>query len=113
MTNPIAATRSPHISAARPPSTRHRAFSLVGAGIGVVVFLAIALLPSLVYGGVASVQLATELFGSSGAPTTGINVFIVLGMVITVTAAGSLFTAVGAVAGASLGALTRATPAAR
>jgi hypothetical protein len=87
---------------------RQNAFSFTGAGIGVVLFLAIALLPSLVYGGVASVQLAAGLFAASGAPTIGISAFIVLGMVIAVTAAGSLFTAVGAAAGASIGALTRA-----
>jgi hypothetical protein len=86
---------------------RQSTFSFVGAGVGVVLFLAIALLPSLVYGGVASVQLASGVFGASGAPTIGTSAFIVLGMVIAVTAAGSLFTAMGAVAGASLAALTR------
>jgi hypothetical protein len=86
---------------------RQNTFSFVGAGIGVVLFFAVALLPSLVYGGVASVQLASGVFGVSGAPTLGTSAFIVLGMVIAVTAAGSLFTAMGAVAGASLAALTR------
>lgn len=90
-----------------PSGARNKIFSLVGAGIGVVLFLAIALLPSLVYGGAASVQLASGLFEASGAPTIWISVFIVLGMVIAVTAAGSLFVALGAVAGASVGALTR------
>jgi uncharacterized RDD family membrane protein YckC len=94
------------LTAART-AARHNAFSFVGAGLGVVLFLAIALLPSLVYGGVASVQLASGLFGASGAPTIGISAFIVLGMVIAVTSTGSLFTALGAVAGASVATLTR------
>ena len=90
------------------PRPRNKTFSLIGAGVGVVVFLAVALLPSLVYGGVAGVQLAGGLFGASSAPTFGVNVFIVLGILASVTAVGSLFGAIGAVAGASIGVLTRA-----
>ena len=103
--NPPASIHSP--PGASHAVARHRAFSIVGAGAGVVLFLAIALLPSLVYGGVASVQLASGVFGMSGAPTTGMSVFIVLGMVVAVTAAGSLFATVGAVAGASFSSLIR------
>jgi len=88
---------------------KYRTFSLVGAGVGVVVFLAVALLPSLVYGGVAGVQLAGGLFGSSNAPTAGVHVFILLGIMSAVTAVGALFAALGAAAGASIGVLTRAT----
>jgi hypothetical protein len=54
-------------------------FSLVGASIGLLVFLVVALVPSLLYGGVAG-QLANGLFG--------------------VPDVASLFAALGAVAGA-------------
>jgi hypothetical protein len=96
----------------QPPVTlrgqsNHRTFSLAGAGVGTVVFLVIGLFPSLVYGGAATVQLASGLFGTSGPPHVG---FIVLGIVLAVTLAGALFAALGAVAGASVGALTRASP---
>jgi hypothetical protein len=71
-------------------------------------FLAVALLPALVCGGVAGERLASGVFGVSGASVIGISTFIVLGIVASVSAVGSLFAAVGAVAGASIGVLTRA-----
>jgi hypothetical protein len=83
--------------------------TVVGASIGLLVFLAVALLPSLLYGGVAGVQLASGIFGVPDAPTLAVNAFIVLGIVAAVTAVASLFAAIGAVAGASVDALTRAT----
>lgn len=92
----------------RAPShdqSKRRTLSLVGAGIGTVAFLAIGLYPSLVFGGAASVQLVSGLFGS-GAPPVGL---IVLGIVLAVSLAGALFAAIGAVAGASVGAMTRAS----
>jgi len=89
------------------PRPRNKTFSLVGAGVGVVLFLAVALLPSLVYGGVAGVQLASGLFGASNTPTFGANVFIVLGIVASVSVVGALFVALGAVGGASIAVLTR------
>jgi succinate-acetate transporter protein len=84
-------------------------FPVAGATIGLLVFLAVALLPSLLYGGVAGVQLASGIFGVPDARTFGGNAFIVLGIVFAVTAVASLFAAFGAVAGASVDALTRAT----
>jgi hypothetical protein len=83
--------------------------TVVGASIGLLVFLAVALLPSLLYGGVAGVQLANGVFGGSYAPTFGVNAFIVFGIVSAVTAVASLFAALGAVAGALVDVLTRAT----
>jgi hypothetical protein len=85
----------------------HRTFSVAGAAVGTVVFLVIGLFPSLVYGGAATVHLASGLFGASGAPHVG---FIVFGIVFAVTLVGALFAALGAVAGASVGALTRTYP---
>lgn len=90
------------------PRPRNKTFSLVGAGVGVVVFLAVALLPSLVYGGVAGVQLASGIFGASDSPTFGVNAFIVFGIVSAVSVVGALFVALGAVGGASIAVLTRA-----
>jgi hypothetical protein len=83
--------------------------SIVGASIGLLVFLAVALLPSVLYGGIAGVQLARGIFGVPGAPTFGVDAFVVLGIVSAVTAVASLFTALGAVAGAFVDVLARAT----
>jgi hypothetical protein len=81
-------------------------FSIVGASIGLLVLLAVALLPSLLYGGVAGLQLANGIFGVPNAPTFGFNAGIVL---VVVSAVATLFVALGAVAGAFVDVLTRAT----
>ena len=82
--------------------------SLVGAGIGLAVFLAIALLPSLLYGGYAGVLLAGGIFGTPIKATFLVRALIVFGMVLGVTGVGALFAVGGAVAGAAVALLTGA-----
>jgi hypothetical protein len=84
-----------------------RLFTLVGAGIGLALFLAVALLPALLYGGYAGVLLAGGIFGTPVTSTLAVKALIVFGMVLGVTAAASLFAVVGAAAGAAVAALTR------
>ena len=84
--------------------------TLIGAGIGLAVFLAIALLPALLYGGYAGVLLASGIFGAPVTASIGVRALIVFGMVLGVTAVGSLFAVAGAAAGAAVGALLRVTP---
>ena len=81
--------------------------SLIGAGVGLALFLALALLPALLYGGYAGVLLAGGIFGTPVQATFLPRALIVFGMVIGVTAVGSLFAVAGAFAGAVVGALTR------
>ncbi len=83
--------------------------TLIGAGIGLALFLAVALLPAMLYGGYAGLLLAGGIFGSPVAPTLLPRALIVFGMVMGVVGVGSLFAVVGAVAGAAVGALTSAT----
>jgi len=73
-----------------------KTFTLVGAGIGLVAFLAFGLLPSVLYGGYAGVMLAGGIFGTPVDASFVVRAFIVGGMVIGVAAAGSLFAVVGA-----------------
>jgi hypothetical protein len=80
--------------------------TLIGAGIGLALFLALALLPALLYGGYAGVLLAGGIFGTPVEPTLLARALIVFGMVLGVVAVGSLFAVAGAVAGAAVGALT-------
>lgn len=94
-----------YVNAPRRPR-RHVTFSLVGAFVGLTVFLASALLPSLIQGGVAGVKVASLVYGVPQAHAFGVRVFIVAGITTAVSAFASLFAAVGAVAGASVGALT-------
>jgi hypothetical protein len=79
--------------------------SLVGAGIGLVLFLALALLPSLLYGGYAGVLLAGGIFGTPLPATLLVRALIVFGMVMGVVAVGALSAVMGAAAGAGVGAL--------
>ena len=85
--------------------------ALVGAGIGLAVFLAVALLPAMLYGGYAGVLLAGGIFGTPLTASLAARALIVFGMVLGVTAVGSLFAVAGAAAGAAIGALLRVTPA--
>jgi hypothetical protein len=83
--------------------------SLIGAAIGLALFLAVALLPSMLYGGYAGVLLAGGIFGTPVEPTLLPRALIVFGMVLGVVAVGSLFAVLGAAAGAAVGALTAIT----
>jgi hypothetical protein len=83
--------------------------TLVGAGIGLALFLAVALLPAMLYGGYAGVLLAGGIFGTPVVPTLLPRVLILFGMGMGVFAVGSLFAVLGAVVGAAVGALTGAT----
>lgn len=85
-------------------------FALIGSGIGLALFLAVALLPAILYGGYAGVMLASGIFGTPIAPTLAVRALIVFGMVMGVAGVGSLFTVVGACIGSALEALTRVIP---
>jgi hypothetical protein len=80
--------------------------SLVGAGIGLALFLALALLPAILYGGYAGLLLAGGIFGTPVQATFLVRALIVFGMALGVVGIGSLFAVVGAAAGAAVGALT-------
>ncbi len=84
-----------------------RTFTLVGAGLGLALFLAIGLLPSVLYGGYAGVLLAGGIFGTPLEGTLLVRAFIVAGMVVGVASCGSLFAVLGAVGGSGVAALTR------
>lgn len=85
---------------------KFKTHSLVGAGLGLVVFLAVGLLPTILYGGYAGVLLAGGLFGTPVGATFAVRALIVVGMVLAVTAVAALFAVAGAAAGAAVGALT-------
>ena len=76
--------------------------TLIGAGVGLALFLAIALLPALLYGGYAGVLLASGIFGAPVKATLAVRALIVFGMVLGVTSVASLFVVAGAAAGAAV-----------
>ena len=79
--------------------------SLVGAAVGLALFLAVALLPALLYGGYAGVLLAGGIFGTPVKATFLVRALIVFGMVLGVTSVASLFAVAGAAAGAAISVL--------
>src|SRR5512139_2878672 len=87
--------------------------ALIGAGIGLATFLAVALLPAMLYGGYAGVLLAGGIFGTPVTASLAARALIVFGMVLGVTAVGSLFAVAGAAFGAAVGAILRLTPASK
>ena len=85
--------------------------AVIGAGIGLIAFLAVALLPALLYGGYAGVLLAGGIFGTPVTASFAVKALIIFGMVLGVTAVAALFAVAGAAAGAAVGALLKvATP---
>jgi hypothetical protein len=85
-----------------------KTYTLIGAAVGLAIFLAVALLPSLVYGGYAGVLLAGGIFGTPIQATIASRALIAFGMLLGVIAVGALFAVGGAAAGAAVGALTGA-----
>jgi hypothetical protein len=90
----------------KTPQAQNRLYTLIGAGVGLALFLAIALLPAILYGGYAGLLLAGGIVGTPVQPTLLVRGLIVFGMVLGVTGIASLFAVLGAVAGAAVGALT-------
>jgi hypothetical protein len=104
-----APTTNPHEENAMTtptPKPQNKIFALVGAGIGLALFLALALLPSILYGGYAGLLLAGGIVGTPVQATFLVRALIVFGMVLGVTGVASLFAVLGAMAGAAVGALT-------
>ena len=87
-----------------------KSYTLIGAAVGLALFLAIALLPALLYGGYAGVLLAGGIFGTPVHATFLVRALIVFGMVLGVVGVASLFAVGGAALGAGIGALTRVAP---
>jgi hypothetical protein len=79
--------------------------TIIGAAVGLALFLAIGLLPALMYGGYAGVLLAGGIFGTPVQATFLVRALIIFGMVLGVTGVGALFAVGGAVAGAAVSAL--------
>ena len=89
---------------------KHKNYTLIGAAVGLAAFLAIGLLPSLLYGGYAGVLLAGGIFGTPVQATFFVRALVVFGMILGVVGVGGLFAIGGAAAGAAVQALAGAIP---
>lgn len=81
---------------------KKRTYPLIGASFGIAAFLALGLLPSLVYGGYAGIILAGALFGTPVASTLVVRILAIAGMVLGAAGVGALFAVGGAAAGAAV-----------
>jgi hypothetical protein len=72
-------------------------FGIIGAALGLSLFLGVGLLPALLYGGYAGLMLASGIAGTPVQPTALVRGLIVFGMVLGVTSIASLFAVTGAV----------------
>jgi hypothetical protein len=103
LTTPIHPPRSVLLSPAKPSS---KARCIVGATLGLIFFLLVGLLPSVLVGGSAGIQVANLLGGAHLAPAYGLRALASLGMVSTVVIGAGTFAALGAALGAAIGELS-------
>ncbi|MDF1564105.1 MAG: hypothetical protein P1V51_13735 [Deltaproteobacteria bacterium] len=92
-----------------PDNQGEKTFAFGGGILGLIVFLIVGLLPSLVYGGFAGAALAAGLLGhpvDASLMARGITIF---GMVAGLLSTAGVFVVVGAVLGSTIHALARAT----
>lgn len=73
-----------------------RTSAFAGGVVGLVTFLAVGLLPSLVYGGYAGVALANALFGTPIHEHFLAQALVIFGMVVCLLSAAGLFVLLGA-----------------
>ncbi len=87
-----------------------KSLTLIGAAVGLALFLALALLPALLYGGYAGVLLAGGIFGTPIQATFLVRALIVFGMALGGVSVGSLFAVGGAAIGAAVSVMAGALP---
>jgi hypothetical protein len=80
----------------------YKTSTFVGGIVGLVSYIAIGLLPSIVYGGFAGVTLAAALFGTPIDASWMARGVVAFGMVIGLLATAALFVVVGAALGAGV-----------
>jgi hypothetical protein len=76
----------------------------IGAAAGLVTFLFVGLLPSILYGGWTGLVIAGAFFGHPVNMTVGAKILVGGGVVLGVIAVGALFTVIGSVIGSLAGA---------
>ncbi len=77
--------------------TKANPFTFIGGIIGLVTFLVIGLLPSLLYGGYAGVILGSAIFGTPIHENILAQATVVLGVISGVLAIGGVFVLGGAI----------------
>jgi hypothetical protein len=81
---------------------RNKTVAVVGAAVGFALFLGVALLPALMYGGYAGLLLAGGIFGTPVEPGILSRGLVVFGMVLGVFGTASVFAVAGAAAASAV-----------
>ncbi len=95
------------MSPQNPINPTSRTFAFVGGLAGLVTFLFVGLLPSIVYGGFAGVTLASSILGGPIDSSLFARGLVVFGMVVGLLGAAGVFVVVGAAVGAGAYGLVR------
>jgi hypothetical protein len=81
---------------------RNKTVALVGAAVGFALFLGVALLPALAYGGYAGLLLATGIFGAPVPPGILTSGLVIFGMLLGVFGTAAFFAVAGAAAASAI-----------
>ena len=93
---------------------RSKMVAIAGAAIGIALFLAVGLLPSVLYGGYAGLLLASGIFGTPLPEHIFARGLVAFGSLLGVFATAAVFAVVGAAAATGIGQLVAAlSPGAR
>jgi len=82
--------------------------TFAGGVFGLIVFLVVGLLPSLLYGGYAGVILGSAIFGSPIHESVFAQATVVLGVLSGVLSVGAIFVLAGAIVATGINSLARA-----
>jgi|SRR5690349_24648880 hypothetical protein len=82
---------------------RNKTLAVTGAAVGIILFLAVGLLPALMYGGYAGLMLADGIFGTPLPQHIFARGLVGFGMLLGVFATAAIFAVAGAVAASALG----------
>lgn len=89
-----------HSRISAPERRTYRTYTFFGGIIGLLAYLAVGLLPSLVYGGFAGVALASAMLGGPLDASLLGRGLVVFGMVVGLLGTAAVFTVVGGALGA-------------
>ena len=85
-----------------PAKSGSRTFAFGGGVIGLITFLAVGLLPSIVYGGFAGVTLASAILGGPVGASLVARGLVVFGMTVGLLGTAAMFVVIGAALGAAV-----------
>lgn len=75
----------------------------IGAGIGLLAWVVVGILPAFYLGGYGAISLLHKLTGSAVEATLFARAFVLAGMLVSIATAGTCMTVIGALLGSAFG----------